>query len=346
MNSAAVPLARLLAVLFLVSLAGRCAAQQQGRFGIGFQLNMSRFIPPPRSINQQLKDAEEAIAEQRYSDAVVTLGDLVERNLDPNEDRSIAGQDFFLDIDDSDQQRLDSSFLRRCRSLIGKLPIAGLETYELRYGALAQQLLDAGARDRDWNRVREVRRKYFHTKAGYYASVLLAQRELFLGHPLAASLLLDDVVASQRAIDAVGQQLSAMHAVACRLSGRSLPRDLSSTGITVQVGEEDSAQEITNWRKWIDEHYVVSTTDSISRSRDYRLLGADASRNETADGQLPLSTPRWMLETTATPLEEQMLRRKSDDLAASGRLVPPSWSPIRVGGQLLMRTTERLRGVD
>ena len=189
MNSAAVPLARLFAVLFMISLAGRCAAQQ-GRFAIGLQLNMSRFIPPPRSINQQLKDAEEAIAEQRYSDAVVTLGDLVERNLDPNDDPSIAGQDFFLDIDDSDQQRLDSSFLRRCRSLIGKLPIAGLETYELRYGALAQQLLDAGARDRDWNRVREVRRKYFHTKAGYYASVLLAQRELFLGSSVGGILII------------------------------------------------------------------------------------------------------------------------------------------------------------
>jgi outer membrane protein assembly factor BamB/tetratricopeptide (TPR) repeat protein len=345
MNSAAAPLARLLALLLAVSWVGHCAAQQ-GRFGIGLQLNMSRFIPPPRSVNQQLKDAEEAIAEQRYSEAVVILGDLVERNLDPNEDPSIAGQDFFLDINDSDQQRLDTSFLRRCRSLIGTLPVAALETYELRYGALAQQLLDAGSEDRDWNRLREVRRKYFHTKAGYYASYLLAQRELFLGHPLAASLLLDDVVTSQRAINEVGQQLSVMHAVASRLSGRSLARDLASTGIPITVGEETAAEEIKDWRKWIDEHYVLSAADSISHSRDYPLLGGDTSRNETAEGQLPLSTPRWMLETTATPLEEQMLRRKSNDLTSSGRLVPPSWSPIRVGGQLLMRTTERLRGVD
>jgi outer membrane protein assembly factor BamB len=163
---------------------------------------------------------------------------------------------------------------------------------------------------------------------------------------LAASLLLDDVVTSRGAVAELGEGLMVMHAVARRLGDRPLPRDLASTRITVRTGEKEASQSITDWREWIDQHYALSRTDALSDRTDYPLLGGDTARNETAEGQLPLSTPRWMLETTATPLDEQLLRRKSDELAASGRLVPPSWTPIRVGGQLLMRTTERLRGVD
>ncbi|MCA9135096.1 MAG: PQQ-binding-like beta-propeller repeat protein [Planctomycetales bacterium] len=349
MKFAACTLTRRLLPIFVLVAApwvGEPCHAQQGRLGIGFDQNMSRFIPPPRSINQKLKDAEDAIAEKRYSDAVVILGDLLERNLDPTDDPTIAGQDFFLDIADTDQQKLNESFLRHCRSMIGSLPREGMDIYELRYGALAKQILDNATIGRDWAELREVRRKYFHTTSGYSASLILAQHELHLGHPLAASLLLDDVVTTPSAVAHLGDGVLAMHAVACRLAGRTIPRSLASTDAKIQVGNAKSAEVITDWRGWIDDHYKTQPLDSYSRSRDYRLFGGNASRNETIDGQLPLSTPRWMLETTATPLEEQMLRKKTDELAASGRLVPPSWTPIRVGGQLLMRTTERLRGVD
>ncbi|MCO8120232.1 PQQ-binding-like beta-propeller repeat protein [Stieleria sp. TO1_6] len=335
---------RLLSLLTVVAVTSPAFAQQ-GRFGV-FQQNMSRFIPPPRSINQRLKDAQEAIADKRFSDAVVTLGDLLENNDAGAEDGTLVGQDFFLEIADNDQQRLDKTFLRHCRDLVGSLPSEARETYELRYGALARQLLDKATETRDWNRLRDVRRKYFHTQAGYYASLILAQREIDLGHPLAASLLLDDVVTSPHAIAELGQQVRVMHAVASRLAGRPLPKDLDTIDATIRVGKERDSHEVSDWRGWIDDHYTFSQTDTISRSADYLLMGGDPSRNETMDGQLPLSTPRWMVETTATPLEDQQLRQKSDELAASGRLVPPSWTPIRVGGQLLMRTTDRLQGVD
>jgi outer membrane protein assembly factor BamB len=322
-----------------------CQAQQV-RFSVGIQQNMSRFIPPPRSLNQLLKDAEEALKEDRMSEAVVVLGDLLERSTDLGEDPALLGQDFFLDVTDSDQQRVDRSFFRRCRELIGELPEDARETYELRYGPLAKQLLEQATEQRDWSQLREVRRKYFHTVAGYQASLLLAQQEMYEGHPLAASLLLDDVIASPGAVDRLGQAAVLMHAVACRLAGREIPELPERLDASVALAGEPIAEGVTNWRKWIDDQFAYEQVDSISRSKDYPFLGGDPARNDTAEGQLPLSVPRWMLETTATPREEKLLREISSELAAMGRLAPPSWSPIRVGGQLLMRTTERLRGVD
>ena len=329
-----------------VSLVAESTLAQQGRFGVGFQQNRARFIPPPRSLNQQLKDAEEAIADKRYSDAVVTLGDLLEREIKAGDDPTVVGQDFFLDISDSDEQRRERSFLRHCRDLIGSLPKSAYETYQLRYGALAQKGLDEATKSRDWDRLREIRRKYFHTQAGYQASLLLAQRELYLGHPLACSLLLDDVVTSDHAIAVLGDSIRALHAAACRIGGRSIPRELLTAELEISLGTDAEPQTVTDWRKWVDESYSFKLSDAIKSNSNYPLLGGDSGRNETAEGQLPLSTPRWMLPTTATPLQEQLVRQKAKDLADSGRLVPPSWTPIRVGNQLLMRTTKRLRGVD
>lgn len=341
MNSAVRLLVFASAVSFLVP-----AEAQQGQISVALEQNLSHFVPPPRSLSQQLKDAEQAIAEQRYSDAIVILGDLLERNTDPNDGQSLAGQDFFLESEDGDPQRMERSFLRECRALIGSLPDAAFETYQLRYGALAAQLLDQATRDRDLNQLREVRRKYFHTQAGYQASVLLAQNELALGHPMAASLLLDDVVQSPRAVAEFGDGVLLLHAAACRSGGRSIPRELLARSLRMTDPESGKTETIDDMRSWLSDHYDVTSGDTISRSRDYPFLGGNTSRNETIEGQLPLSSPRWMLETTATPLEEQRLRDKANDLMTSGRLFPPSWTPIVIGDQLLMRTTERLRGVD
>ncbi|KAA5540223.1 PQQ-binding-like beta-propeller repeat protein [Roseiconus nitratireducens] len=337
---------RCLIAIAISLLGASLTIAQQGRFGIAFQQNMSRFIPPPRAITQQLKEAERAIAEERYSDAVVVLGDVLERVPDPGDEQSLAGQDFFLEAEEENQPRRDQSFLKHCRNLIGSLPAKGRETYELRYGALAEQLLGDATTTRDWNKLREVRRRYFHTEAGYNASLLLAQHEMFLGHPLAASLLLDDVVASKAAVEQLGREVVLLHAVACQVSARSPATGLSELPAELRVGESDGNPSVSDWRSWIEKNYQLPSSDAISRSADYPYLGGGASRNDGADGQLPLSTPRWMLETTATPREEQALRLRGEELASSGRLIPPSWTPIRVGDQLLMRTTERLMGVD
>jgi len=309
MNSAV----RLLVFTSAISFVAPAPAQQ-GRMSVALEQNLSHFVPPPRALSQQLKDAEQAIGDERYGDAIVILGDLLERSTAADDDPSLAGQDFFLEPEDGDQQRMERSFLRTCRSLIGSLPDAAFETYQLRYGALAEKMLDQATESRDWTQLREVRRRYFHTGAGYQASVLLAKNELALGHPLAASLLLEDVVQSTRAVDQLGNDLLVLYAVACRSGGRSIPRELLSRNVTVTDPVDGSEQPVDDLRQWISSRYEVRSADAISRSRDYPFLGGNTSRNDTADGQLPLSSPRWMLETTATPLEEQQLRDTTDAL--------------------------------
>ncbi len=282
-----------------------------------------RFIEAPRFIEQELRDAEDAIKDKQFSDAVVRLGDLLQREpVDAFDSDSLTGQDFFLL--ESSQKRIQvqtESLLRRARDMVCKLPPAALDTYELQYGPLARRTLADAAATRDWDQLRDVRRKFFHTKAGYEASLILAQKELVGGHPLSASLLLDAVLQNPRAKQHLGEPLRLLHAAAMHLSGRS----------------EDPE---------IAKRYAADQNAAGGPLKDYKLFGGKANRNGDAAGQMPLGNLRWDLPTTASPREAQLLSEKSHELVASGKLPAPSWIPIRVGNQLLMRTTDRLFGVD
>ncbi|TWU49697.1 outer membrane protein assembly factor BamB family protein [Rubripirellula reticaptiva] len=304
-----------------------------------------RFIEPPRAIEQQLKDAEQSLLEKRYSDAVVVLGDLLARDAQQMDESDLTGQDFFLGTEDAGAGSVvGTSLLRAARDMIGKLPSAAMETYELRYGAIAKKLLTEASENRDWEKVRLVRRKYFHTAAGYQASWLLAQHEMHLGHPMAASILLEDVVSTKRGIDQLGVGVVVLHASACQLAGRSVSEisageaKINGASKTIPTGDEQSA--------WLAQLSRVLPEFVSKDSDEYPMFGGTPSRNGGSAGQVPLTNLRWMLSTAASPRQERSLREIADELAIGGKLPPPSWSPVRVGSQLLMRTTERLVGVD
>jgi outer membrane protein assembly factor BamB len=299
----------------------------QGFFGPASR--SGRFIDAPRRLQQQLRDAERSLAEGEDSDAVVRLGDLLQRDPKTLDDSDLAGQDFFLQIHEAETtgRLVGDSLMRRARRMIGELRPSAMETYELRYGPLARKLLDEGQGQRDWEAVRSVRRRYFHTLAGYEASYLLAQRELLGGHALAASLLLDDVVTHPRAVEHLGEGAVEMHASAIKIAGR---RDASSS--------VDSSPLV--------EGYGVDEDFSPAEVKDFAMFGGGPDRNGNSAGQMPLTNVRWDLPTTASPRQERSLRAVADDLATAGKLPPPSWMPLRVGNQLLMRTTERLIGID
>ncbi|EMI17509.1 oxidoreductase [Rhodopirellula maiorica SM1] len=306
-----------------------------------------RFIEAPRNMQQQLREAERSIENENYSDAVVRLGDLLQRDVRSIDDSELNGQDFFLDASDGaeNKKRFTESLFRRAREIVGNLPSKAREMYELRYGPLARKMLDDAAASRDWRVVAEVRRKYFHTDAGYDASLLLAKREFYAGHALAASLLLDDIINVPAAMSRLGESVKLFYAAACHISGRGVA-DIGWQNSTITVnGKSESLPARDDLAAWIEQRFRSGET--VDRNdADYSIFGGEPNRNELSQGEMPLENERWMLDTTASPRQGRTLREIASSLSISGKLPPPSWTPIRVGNQLLMRTTERLVGVD
>ncbi|TWT65275.1 outer membrane protein assembly factor BamB family protein [Allorhodopirellula solitaria] len=348
----------LLIVAFSV-VSGDCLAQ--GLFNSNSVSGMAEFLPPPRSVRQQIREAEDAIEEERYSDAVVRLGDLLRRLSQDNLPET--AQDYFLDSASPSAARdqLDSAsdgvddfgrpmtVMRQAREMIGQLPKPAMEIYELRYGPLAAKILDDAQPDRDWEAVEQVRREFFHTEAGYHASSLLATREWLLGNALAVSLLLDDVVRSPRAIEQLGDEVIWLHAGACLLSSRSLPTpgQLPADFVAAENRDPQALPAVKNdWESAVRARFSAMAFTVDPPAEDYPFLGGRPNRSGFSEGEMPLSNPRWMLETSGSPLQERMIEAETAQLKSSGQLPPPSWLPLRVGDQLLMRTTQRLIGAD
>jgi len=309
----------------------------------------ARFVGLPRNLQRRMREAEEAIKDSRYNEAVISLGDLLARVTDAGDEGELLSQDFFIDAGESRGlgTPFNQSFKNRVRDMIGGLPSAAMETYELRYGPSARKLLDEAATARDWGTVREVRRRYFHTQAGYDASWLLAQHEMLEGHPIAASTLLDDIVICPRAVNRLGKEVRVLHAAACKLAKRVLPTALSGTPEKFTIGGVDqSGPEGDELEAWIEQFYGSTEKLAQGQLEDYRVFNAGGNRNGASSGQMPLSNVRWQLDTTVSPKQQREVDELRRTLVSSGEMPPPSWIPLKVGNQLLMRTTEYLVGVD
>ena len=307
-----------------------------------------RFIEAPRSILSRLREAEHAIQARQINEAIIELGEISARQSRGGQDEDLAGQDFFMDFDDvREGQPASESLLNSVRQMIGDLPEKDLATYELRYGPIARQELEAAAQSRDWHLLESVRRRYFHTLAGYEASYLLAQRQMYDGHPLYASLLLDDVTSNDRAMDHLGVSVFLLHASACSLANRVLPPVDVMAGRMLGTGDEvRSIQSAEELETWIEANVRLQKDYRSSSLMDYTIFGGMANRNGTDVGQMPLSQARWKLPTSSTPRQNREIESMEDELISSGQLPPPSWIPLKVGDQLIMRTTELLLGVD
>ncbi len=342
------PVTLLLVLLTVSELNWAKPAYSQFRSSSPFTVP-GRFVPVPRTLQKQMREAKEAIEDSRYNEAVISLGDLLARVTEEGEEGELSTQDFFLDAGESPVYGtpFNQSYKNKIRDMIGGMPSAAMETYELRYGPSASKLLQQAADTRDWGGVREVRRRYFHTQAGYDASWLLAQHEMLEGHPIAASALLDDIVTVPRAVNRLGKEVLVLHAAACKLAKRDLPSSLLGTSGKVTIGGvEQSGPGGGDLGDWLEQFY--GSTDKLPQGqlKEYRVFNAGENRNGASSGQMPLSNVRWQLDTTVSPKQQRAVNELKRTLVSSGQMPPPSWVPLRVGDQLLMRTTEYLVGVD
>ena len=342
------PVALLLVWLTVSALSSPMPAYSQFNFS-NRPYGIARFVTAPRILQTRMREAKEAIEESRYNEAVVSLGDLLALVPEPDGEDEFLSQDFFLDAGESKVlgTPFHQSYKRKVRDMIGGLPSAALETYELRYGPVAAKMLDEAASTRDWGRVREVRRRYFHTQAGYDASWLLAQHEMLEGHPIAASALLDDIVTVPRAVNRLGKEVLVLHAAACKLAKRNLPAALVGTSEKVTIGGvEQSGPKDGEMSDWLGQFYGSTEKLANGQLEEYRIFNASENRNGASSGQMPLSNVRWQLDTTVSPKQQREVNELKKSLASRGQMPLPSWVPLRVGNQLLMRTTEYLVGVD
>jgi hypothetical protein len=127
---------------------------------------------------KNLRDAQRLLEQGRLSEAVGFLQAIL-----------TAAEDYFFQPDRSRPTRL--SLKTEAQRLLGQMPEEARQMYEIRYGPQARQLLRQAVAEGDPEKLSEISRTFYHTEAGYEASLLLGLHHLRSGRVLAAALVLD-----------------------------------------------------------------------------------------------------------------------------------------------------------
>src|SRR5436190_10257228 len=179
------------------------------------------FMPAPRALRQQLSRAQAAIAEERYADAVESLGGILSGESVAEDSKSNKGElldDFFLPIAKAGDPQ--TSLKTQALQMLGAMPEKGRRLYELNFGADARAMLDAALAEGNVPKLTEVARRYFHTKAGYEAAILLGRLNLDQGRPLAAALAFKRVAEVPATASQYDPELSLLLATSWQFAGQ------------------------------------------------------------------------------------------------------------------------------
>ncbi|MEX0936381.1 MAG: PQQ-binding-like beta-propeller repeat protein [Pirellulales bacterium] len=301
------------------------------------------FLPTDRGATRRLEQAQELLQQERYTEAVRFLGSILESD-----------EDLFFNPDESKSNF--RSLKSEATRILGELPARGRETYELQFGARAENLLNESLSAADVAGLANVSRQYLHTPAGYQATLLVGMHHLDHVRPLAAALSFQQLLDAPQAAAKFGPALSVMAAHAWNQAG--MPERAVDVLSELKERNPQAKFELagTNVELFADGAdplaWLASTVDGrrsllpdVAKD-EWTLFRGNASRSAASQGGRPLLTPRWRVRTANHPTIEGVVSQmrqayRSQDIAAL-----PGLHPLAVGDVVLMRTARSLLAVD
>ncbi|MDG2383589.1 MAG: PQQ-binding-like beta-propeller repeat protein [Pirellulaceae bacterium] len=304
----------------------------------------------PREYQQQLKLATRALEEQQYSEAIEHLADLLHASPEADAERT---EDFF--VGKASDNHLSSSLRAQARQLLGQMPPAGRELYELQYGAEARRQLKEALKASDLSDLSDVSRRYFHTQAGYTATMLLGRFYTDLGRPLAAAMCFSRLSNAAEARKKYDPELSLLLAQSWQMSGMPEKavevlqeiRQRSPEATFLIRGEQVPIfTETDEPIAWLDRVFASPAQPGNRLANEWHMHRGVPSRNAQVDGSLPLLRTRWRVQVANDPDDEAMIARLMAEQSERNQASIPTISPLIVDGVLLMKTSENMMAID
>ena len=300
------------------------------------------FQQPKREVLQWLSQARQLLAAGQTSDAVVLLQEILN-----------GPEDYFFQPDKDSPVRL--SLKREAERLIGSMAREGRQIYELRCRDKAPPMLQKAVAAGDPQGLAEVSRRFFHTQAGYEATLLLGLDHLDHTRPLAGALTLRRLMENCADADQFEPTLSLAMATCWVRSGmpgeaqQVLARLKRTQGRSViQIGGKQVAwfTSDADALAWLGELTGPQASGGPAQPEQWTMLRGNPSRTAVSSGGAPLLNMRWRVPVSDHPLVEQMIRQIKQDYEDQGVPSLPGLHPLVVGDLVLMRTARNLLAID
>lgn len=353
MRSITVRLTGILFAFALVSPVSPCMAQQRPPQPPGNNVDdvfrRPVFLPPDRQTLRMLATAQALSDQGRYSQAVRLLQKILGETTDGERN-----EDSFISSDGNKRVEGDGSqsLKRAAQRLLGSLPQAARDSYELQYGGRASQLLDRAVAGGNIDAVAEVQRRFFHTRAGYRAMLLLAYDHLMHGKPHRAALCFEAVARSPVA-DQYDPELSLLYATALYRAGNKDAAEGilaaladARNGVAWKIGDTEVSlpRDKTAWAVWL-ERWVENVVPA-PMEEDWVMFRGNATRTRRSSPSRPLMLrPLWQQRVATDAQHEEIIANLATSHLDQSIAAIPAMQPLAVGDLVLMRTPERVVAV-
>jgi outer membrane protein assembly factor BamB/tetratricopeptide (TPR) repeat protein len=295
-------------------------------------------LPTDRQAKKKVEAAADYIKIQSWADAVRLLQSLLD-----------APEDVFIPVRAKDKDGKPDTHWVSARSeatrLLGSLPPAGLEFYQLQYGATARLRLDEARAKRDLQLLDDVARRYFYTQAGADAVIQLASYHLDRGRPATAAFYFDRLL--QRPGNDKLEPLTLFKAaVAFQQSSDRANAELAWKRLGLRLGNNglrlgDRTLALEPLRREIDKLPTSGTG-----GRDWAVFRGDARRSVQGQGGAPYLEPRWQIGTLEHPDVRRWIDLAVRCQEESLQPALPAFFPIVAGGKVVFRGHDGIHAVD
>lgn len=298
------------------------------------------FARPDRAVLRQFNAAEKLLAEKRYGEAIRYLDAVLD-----------SPEDFFFQPDTG--RPIYRSLKQESQRLIGQMPRAGRELYELQFGAQARQLLAEAVEARDPDRLADISRRFRHTEAGREATMLSGLDSFDRGQPLAAAQTFQRLLGDSQS-DAFEPTLSLSAAAAWFQAGmseqaanvlRDLQRRDSDTSVLVADKKTPLFDPKADPLAWLSSQIGTPSAESSLRPSQWAMYRGNPSRSAAAGG-VPLLRLLWRVPNSDHPLAEDILVAWGQSYAQVDTPLLPRLQPLVVGNVVLMRSLRTLMAID
>jgi outer membrane protein assembly factor BamB/tetratricopeptide (TPR) repeat protein len=307
--------------------------------------------PDGRSFLQDLRQAREAIGEERYDDALSYLGRLL--TADPSkatEDSPVMVEDYFLVNRDGN---LLTSIKTEALRLLDSIPAKALKQYELAHGAEAQGMLDEGFASGNADKLAEVMRRFFHTQAGYRACLALGRLNLEQGRPLSAASYLKRLVATPAAQNTTEPDASVLLAGALLHAGQATQAKETLVALkqryptfAIRGASSPAFTSDDEALPWLEKLFGRLQSTDAPTALQWTMFRGNAERNAITSFTEPTSTPRWRVPIANDPGDEQLIAETSRSFQQQGVPSLPSMHALAVRNVVIMRGPDQLVAVN
>lgn len=297
------------------------------------------YLPTDRAAERRLDFARRLIAERRWSDAVTLL------------DEVLAG-----DRDSFFRSDLTAATWRSVKAeaglLIGGLPPAGNEAYQLQFRAKADRHLADALERADDRGIAAVARRWLLTPAGQRATLLSALHALDQGQALAAAAWLDRLAGVGS--ESLEPTLSVMRAVAWQRAGNARTaaeildqaRTRKMTSLRLGGREVSVSFPPGGGEAWLTGIVGPPPATAIRAAEEWCMHRGDPPRNAIVEASRPLLVPRYRVPLTRHPEEARWLAARRQQAADNDGLLLPAATPLAVDGTVVLHTPMGLLAVD